>query len=267
MTEDAELLREYVEQRSDAAFTALVSRHINLVYSTARRMVGDAHLAQDVAQTVFISLARRPESVRQPAALAGWLYAATRHAAAQVVRTEIRRQQRETEAMHRQHLEDNSPAAWETVAPLLDDAMRQLKPIEVNVVVLRFFEGKSLRDTGLALDLSENAAQKRADRALVKIRDHFARRGVTVSAALLATAITANSVQAAPNGLAQSVTKTSLAGAGMTTESIFLKILFMSTKSKLLITAAIILMVAAVFILHTQLSHETTTFFRAMLAR
>jgi RNA polymerase sigma factor (sigma-70 family) len=256
--ENAELLREYVERRSEAAFTALVARHINLVYSTARRMVGDAHLAQDVAQTVFIGLARAPAKVRQPAALAGWLYAATRNTAARAVRTEQRRQQRETEAMNRQLLDDHSPAAWEAVAPLLDEAMRELKPIETDAIVLRFFEGKSLRDTGLALDLSENAAQKRVERALEKIRGYFARRGVTASAALLGATIAANSVQAAPAGLAENVAGASLAGArvdlgveagaGVATENIFLKILLMSTKTKLVLAAVVLLMVVSLVI-------------------
>ncbi len=267
--EDAELLQEYVERRSEAAFTALVARHIDLVYSTARRMVGDAHLAQDVAQTVFIGLARSPARVRQPAALAGWLYAATRNTAAQAVRTEQRRQQRETEAMNRQLLDDNSPAAWEAVAPLLDEAMRELKPIEADAVVLRFFEGKSLRDTGEALDLSENAAQKRVERALEKIRGHFARRGVTASAALLGATIAANSVQAAPAGLAVGVAGAALAGVtvgpgvgvgtGVAVESFFLKFLLMSTKSKLLVVAVITLIVAAILLFRPQSSREITT--------
>jgi RNA polymerase sigma factor (sigma-70 family) len=246
--EDAELLQEYVERRTEAAFTALVARHLDLVYSTARRMVGDAHLAQDVAQTVFIGLARSPARVRQPAALAGWLYATTRNTAAQVVRTEQRRQQRETEAMNRQLLDDNSPAAWEAVAPLLDEAMRELKPIEADAVVLRFFEGKSLRDTGQALDLSENAAQKRVERALEKIRDHFARRGVTASAALLGATIAANSVQAAPAGLAAGVAQTSLTGAAGAGGifHFFWKAFFMSTMNKIVITLVLAAALAAI---------------------
>ena len=64
MNDDATLLRRFVEQDSEAAFTELVQRHLDLVYGAAlRRTGGDAHAAADVAQQVFAALARQARSV------------------------------------------------------------------------------------------------------------------------------------------------------------------------------------------------------------
>src|SRR5579884_677821 len=96
MPEDAELLRQYAENQSDAAFGELVRRHLNLVYSAALRQVGgDAHLAQDVAQAVFCDLARKARLLAAHPVLVGWLYSSVHYAAAKAVRAEQRRRARE----------------------------------------------------------------------------------------------------------------------------------------------------------------------------
>ena len=212
--DDHELLQEYVQRQSEQAFAELVGRHVNLVYSTAARLAGEPHLAQDVAQAVFLQLARKAGSVRNGRALGSWLYRVTHAATVDALRSERRRRIREREAMSRSERNADAPAAWASVGPLLDEAMRRLKPAEMDAVVLRFFEGKSLREVGNALALSEDGAQKRVGRALEKMRVFFARRGVTATAAALTTVISTNSVQAAPAGLAEKVTASSLAGAG-----------------------------------------------------
>ena len=86
MNDDAQLLRRYAEAGSESAFSELVSRHIDLVYSAALRQVGgDTHLAQDVTQTVFADLACKARVVSRHGVLTGWLYQATRFAASKVV--------------------------------------------------------------------------------------------------------------------------------------------------------------------------------------
>jgi RNA polymerase sigma factor (sigma-70 family) len=244
--DDHELLQEYIERRSESAFAELVSRHVNLVYSTAARVVRDGPLAQDVAQTVFIALARNPRAIRDARALAGWLYRSAQLAAAQTVRTEQRRHLREHEAMNRAELENEAPARWDQVGPLLEEAMKQLNRTDQDAVVLRYFEGKSLRDTGEALALSEDAAQKRVTRALEKLRRYFAQRGVTATAALLAGVITENSVQAAPAGLAANLANAALAGVGSVgVAGMAGKIFAMNTKAKIIAGAAVVIAVLA----------------------
>jgi DNA-directed RNA polymerase specialized sigma24 family protein len=117
-------MSEYAEHHSDKAFAELVARHIDLVYSTAFRVVGETHLARDVAQMVFIGLARKPRSLRNPRVLAGWLYHTTRFQAASTLRTEHRRRQRESTAMELNALDSDSQSVWQALAPQLDAGRR-----------------------------------------------------------------------------------------------------------------------------------------------
>src|SRR6185503_569825 len=181
--DDRELLREYVEGQSQEAFAQLVQRYVNLVYATALRLVREPHTAEDVAQTVFIHLAQKAPTIHQGNALPGWLYRVTCGVAKDSLRTDRRRRERENEAVKRAELEIDDQALWSALIPLLDEAMRHLTKTDQDALVLRFFEGKSLRDTGQALTLSEDAVQKRVSRALEKLRIHFARRRVIVSSA------------------------------------------------------------------------------------
>src|SRR4051812_17406479 len=101
--DDSELLRQYAQNRSEAAFTELVQRHLDVVFSAACRQVGgDVHRAKDVAQMVFADLARKAPALTAHTALVGWLYTSTHFAAAKVRRNEQRRAEREKEA-HAMH--------------------------------------------------------------------------------------------------------------------------------------------------------------------
>jgi len=214
MTESAELLRRYAEEGSEPAFGELVARHINLVYSAALRLVGgDAHLAQDVVQTVFVALAHKAATLPRSVVLSGWLYRHTSFVAATAVRTERRRQARERQAAEMNALNDTPEPRWETIAPFLDEAMQHLGAGDRDALLLRYFEHRDLRTVGTALGISEDAAQKRVTRALEKLRILLIRRGVTLSATTLAAFLASQAVVTAPAGLAAAVTSVSLAGA------------------------------------------------------
>jgi RNA polymerase sigma factor (sigma-70 family) len=214
MTDDGQLLQQYARERSESAFGELVTRHIDLVYSVALRVAGgDSHLAQDVTQTVFLDLARKAGSLSQNAVLAGWLHRHAWFTAAKMVRTERRRQIREQTAMEMRALDDNTGSPWEQIAPHLDEGLNQLSESDRDAIVLRFFKRQDFRVIGAALGVSEDTAQKRVSRALEKLRGVLSKRGATLTAAALASALTAEAVVAAPAGLAISVTATALAGA------------------------------------------------------
>lgn len=220
MLEDAELLRRYARDGSENAFATLVERHVNFVYGCAlRRVGGDAHLAQDVTQHVFTTLAREAAALARYEILSGWLYTTARNASAQVVRTERRRQQRESTAlsMNELHTPTVHDAEWARLRPLLDTALDALSGDDRQAVLLRYFEGKSYADIGARLRLAENTARMRVERALEKLRAALAGRGVTSTTAGLALALANEAAFAAPAGLAASVTGAALSGAATAT--------------------------------------------------
>jgi RNA polymerase sigma factor (sigma-70 family) len=216
MQDDAELLRRYADEKSEPAFTKLVARHIDLVYSAALRQVGgDVHRAHDVAQIVFATLARRASSLGGHPALPGWLYNTTQHVARRTLRAEYRRRAREAEALRMSEIDrnDRSPVEWERIRPVLDDAMRELAERDREAVVLRFFARRPFAEIGRALGLSEDAARMRVERALEKLRGRLERRGVSSTASALSLGLGHQAVSAAPAGMVASVASSALAGA------------------------------------------------------
>ena len=213
---DMDLVREYARDHSEPAFAGLVQRHINLVYSVALRYTGNSEDAQDVTQAVFIILARKAAGLRERTVLTGWLYETTRFTAARFIRTRVRRQIREQEAYMQSSLNEPDPdGVWRQLSPLLEEAMTQLGEKDRALLALRFFENKSGAETAAALGIQEWAVHKRTARAVEKLRSFFTRRGVSVSAVVLIAAVSANSVQAAPAGLAVTVTAAAAKGAAV----------------------------------------------------
>jgi len=210
MTDDNELLARYVNEGSQEAFTELVARHLNLVYSAAIRQVGSGPLAEDTAQLVFTNLARKARTLPRRVVLAGWLHRDTRFTALDLLRSESRRRAREQEALAMNTLGPDSHSDWTQLRPLLDEALDRLPAADRDALLLRFFEQRSLREVGEALGFGEDAARKRVARGLEKLRRLLARRGVTTTASALSLAITANAVQMAPAGLAASIAPASI---------------------------------------------------------
>lgn len=249
MLEDAALLRRYAEEKSETAFAELVARHFDLVYSAALRQVGgDAHRARDVSQEVFSLLARKAPALTAHPVLAGWLYTATRHAAARIIRTEARRTAREQEAHLMQNLlssDEGSPATdWPRVRAVLDAAMADLSERDRQAVLLRFFAHRPFAEIGLALEISEDGARMRVERALDKLHGLLARRGITSTGAALSVLLTSEATAAAPAGFAASVATSAFASA-VPLGPLAAAIHFMNT-SKIAATTAVLMLSATV---------------------
>ena len=217
--DDLILLRDYARHNSEDAFAALVSRYVNLVYSVALRQVCDPQLTEEITQAVFVILARKADSLGDKTILSGWLCRTARYAGANALTVQRRRQHREQEAQMQSILNSGgdtpSPTidaeTWQQMAPLLDGALEKLGQKDHDALVLRFFESRNFKEVGAALRASEDAAKMRVNRALEKLRKFFNKRGVSSTTAIIAGAISANSIQAAPVALAKSVTAVAIA--------------------------------------------------------
>jgi len=211
---DWELLREYAATGSEAAFSVLVHRHLDFVYSVAFRYCSDPGMAEEVANNVFSILARKASTLKKGTVLLGWLFKTARFAAANARGFQKRRRQWEEQAARMDEslfqgrstgTEDEVAKAWEIVAEHLDTALAELHEADRNAILLRFYENKSLREIGVEFGISEEAARKRTSRALEKLRNAMAGCGVVCPVATLGLALSTYSAQSAPVGMAATV--------------------------------------------------------------
>jgi RNA polymerase sigma factor (sigma-70 family) len=233
---DQQLLSKYGDDRSEAAFAELVSRHVDLVFSAASRLVRDVHLAEDVTQAVFIAFAQNAQSLVRHPFLPGWLHRTTLNLATKTIRTDARRRAREQEAAAMNELlAGDTGALWESIAPQLDAALGELDEADRDALLSRYFQRHSAREMGQSLEISPEAAQKRVSRAVERLREILSKRGVAVGSGGLVAAVSANAIQAAPVGLAATI-----AGiAAPTATAVALKTLAMTTIQKTIVIAAL----------------------------
>ena len=249
---DAELLGQYAATRDEAAFAAIVQRHVNLVYRAAlRQLDGDPRRAEEATQLVFTRVAQKASTLCRHPSPAGWLYTTTHFVVRELGREERRRFAREQEALTMQELtkDELHAAEWERLRPLLDAAMQTLGERDRDALIARFFEGRTFGEIGTRLALSEDAARMRVARGLEKLRGALARRGVTSTSAVIGLLLANEASATVPAGLAASVTGSALVsavGAGAVMAPVTGLIQFMSTSKIALGTVGLVFVAAVV---------------------
>ena len=205
---DSQLLDRWREASDRGAMDELVRRHIHFVYGAARRQLpaGYQAYAEDVTQAVFMLLIHKSPRVRSDAALAVWLHRAAGYAAANARRMLVRQANRDRRAarpeaqVNPSHSTDGEE--YRELLPVLDEAIDRLPARDRSGVVMCFFQRRTYGQIGAVMGITEEAARKRVSRAVDRLREHFAHRGLVASSAALCAVLTGESTVAAPAALA-----------------------------------------------------------------
>ncbi len=238
---DCELVSAYAAHGSEAAFRALVQRHVDLVYATALRQVGNTGLAEEITQNVFVALACKAPRLGGVETLAGWLHRAAVLESKSRIRSELRRRRREEVAVELGQLQREGASPFAAMIPLVDEALLSLREGDRLALMLRFLEDRSLREVGAALGVNEDAARKRVSRALERLNAFFRSKGFTTGTAAGGAAVLANAAKAAPAGLAISASNAGLAAGGASTGlNLLLFNLMALTKTQTIVLCAVI---------------------------
>jgi RNA polymerase sigma factor (sigma-70 family) len=254
---DQILLRAYFRGHCEASFGELVHRHIDLVHSTAWRILRDRALAEDVTQRVFLAVAQYSAQLQERTSLTGWLHETARNLAINTVRSEERRRHREQEAAAMNQPEHNDlENLWERIVPCLDETLARLSASERDVILWRYFEQRTAEQIGSRLGLSAEAAQKRVARALERLRGILAERDCVTTTASLVAFLSTQAVQSAPAGLAASAIAAAGAAGTLIPTTSTLQILMASTKMKIGIAAVLAAGVTTPLVLQQQTNNR-----------
>jgi len=254
---DHELLARYAARDDRAALAELLRRYAPIVYSAARRQTRDATLAEDVSQCVFIAFTRRAKSIRSGSVLGAWLMQTTRFAALNALKLRARRRHYEQAACtSRRELDSQSDPSvqsehnWQSVEPVLDEAISRLPAADQTAVVLKFFRGLTTREIAAMTGATEQAVQKRVGRAIERLRKQLAPAcgaPAALSVGALGRLLASRAVEAAP---AQLLAHAAAASAGNASAPMLYGAFTMTAKTKVaiaVVTAAILLAGAAGF--------------------
>jgi len=187
---DRELLRQYVANHDEAAFTALLHRHAPLVWSVCRRLLDNEHDAEDAFQAVFLVLLRKSTSLRVGASLASWLHAVATRIALKSRVTSLRRLHRERRALMPELSDPYAAIEERDLRVLLDEELDRLPEKYRAPLVLCYLEGMSYTEAARQLGWRDGTLCGRLARARELLRKRLSRRGLTLSGAALAAALT-----------------------------------------------------------------------------
>ena len=192
---DAALLARYIEGRDESAFTELVRRHGPMVRGVCRRVLPSPQDAEDAFQATFLVLMNKAASIRKRASLACWLHGVALRVAVRLLRNNQRRQVQPLppEGVPEPERDDVS---WREVKRLVDEELARLPERYRMPLILCYLEGKTREEAAAELGWGLPAFRGRLERGRQRLRLRLERRGLALSAALLAT-LTAPDAEAA----------------------------------------------------------------------
>ena len=248
---DPDLLSEWLTHQRELAFHALVSRYAGLVHATARRSCGDESMAAEVSQLTFITLARKARSLTSCASLGGWLH----HTAMLHAKNLHRQSQRENRKLRLLAMENHSHSdddAWREVRPVIDEALAALAAKDREALLLRFYRALSVQDVAVTLGIGTDAAQKRIERAVVRLRTKLTRRGVQTGGSLGTAILTGFAADAQASTLSAPILASKAIAAAALGSGAFSTLSALMTASKLSLIPATIILVGLVGWVGTQ---------------
>ncbi|HEY7315774.1 MAG TPA: sigma-70 family RNA polymerase sigma factor [Gemmataceae bacterium] len=194
--DDGRLLERFVARRDEEAFAELVARHGPLVYGVCRRVLRDAHDAEDVFQAAFLVLARKAAAIRKPESLPSFLHGVAYRLAIKA-RAEVgRRREHERQAPPQSQTEE-ADLSWREVRALLDEELQRLPEKQRLPLVLCYLEGLTQDEAAQRLNWPRGTLKRRLERGRERLRVRLTRRGVTLGATLFAVALTASATKGA----------------------------------------------------------------------
>ena len=201
---DGELLNRFISAHDEDAFTALVHRHGSMVLSVCQRLLGDRHLAEDSFQATFIVLARRAATIRSRTSLGTWLYAVAQRVAlkAKGKTAAWRNRERQSGTMTSGH--QLNEHTWQELRSILDEEIARLPEKYQAPLVLCYLEAKSHDRAAKELGCAKTTLERRLSRGRELLRLRLIRRGVTLSAAALATTL-GDKAMAVPVGVSLTI--------------------------------------------------------------
>jgi len=236
----------------------LVERHMKLVYWTCRREVTDAQLAEDATQAVFLLFVQKARSLKSSVSISGWLFTTARFVSRDVVKREAHRLRCEKEVARNMEERTDHEAEWNRIEPMINEGLSALPSSDREALLLRYFDGLSVREMAGELGITEVAARQRVSRAIERLRRYFGKKEVAVSALLLGALLDRHSARAAPAYLVDATLKamqhttvpaTYAAGAHthlMRAPLAGANIVMQTTKQKFMVASTVVLLLAAI---------------------